>query len=49
MAETRADLALWYNTNDSIVGEGDQLALKHGVKVRTYQIEASDPEVVRNS
>lgn len=43
MAEAGANLALWYNTNDAAISKGAELASKHGVEVKAYQVEVSDP------
>ena len=43
MAEAGADLALWYNTNKAVIEKGAQLATDFGIKVKTYQVEVSDP------
>ena len=49
MAEAGADLALWYNTNDAAVSRGAELASKHGIKVKAYQVEVSDPSQVQKA
>jgi len=46
MAEAGANLALWYNSDNAAVSKGAQLASKHGIRVKTYQVEISDPEKV---
>lgn len=45
-AEAGADLALWYNSNPAAVERGADLAKKHGVQVKAYQVEVSDPKKV---
>lgn len=47
IAEAGGDLALWYNSNPAAIAKGEQLAQKHGIKVKAYQVEVSDPEAVR--
>ncbi|KIY01327.1 uncharacterized protein Z520_02879 [Fonsecaea multimorphosa CBS 102226] len=49
MAEAGANLALWYNTNDAAKSKGAQLASKHGIKVKAYQVEVSDPSRVQQA
>lgn len=49
MAEAGGDVALWYNSNDAAIAKGEQLAKKHGVRVKAYQVEVSDPEKVRKA
>ncbi|OAP54759.1 hypothetical protein AYL99_11207 [Fonsecaea erecta] len=49
MAEAGANLALWYNTNDAARSKGAQLAAKHGVTVKAYQVEVSDPSRVQQA
>ena len=49
MAEAGANLALWYHSDNAAVTKGSQLASKHGIRVRTYQVEISDPEKVQYS
>lgn len=49
MAEAGANLALWYNTNDAAISKGGQLASKHGIKVKAYQVEVSDPSKVQQA
>ncbi|THW78234.1 putative NADP-dependent mannitol dehydrogenase, partial [Aureobasidium pullulans] len=47
IAEAGGDLALWYNTNDAAISKGEQIAKKHGIRAKAYQVEVSDHEAVR--
>lgn len=49
IAEAGGDLALWYNSNDAAVEEGDKLAKLNGVKVKAYQVEVTNSERVREA
>jgi sorbose reductase len=49
MAEAGANLALWYNTNSAAISKGAQLASQHGVKVKAYQVEVSNPSRVQQA
>jgi sorbose reductase len=49
MAEAGANLALWYNSNDAAISKGAQLTSKHGIKVKAYQVEVSDPLKVQQA
>ena len=42
MAEAGGDVALWYNSNDAAISKGSQLAQKHGISARAYQVQVSD-------
>lgn len=46
-AEAGASVALWYRSNDAAIAKAEELAKKHGVKCKAYQVEVSDPEAVR--
>lgn len=46
MAEAGADLALWYNSDNSAISKGAQLASKYGIRVKAYQVEVSDADKV---
>ncbi|GAB7353315.1 hypothetical protein MBLNU459_g3813t1 [Dothideomycetes sp. NU459] len=49
IAEAGGDVALWYNTNDAAISKGAQLAQKHGIRAKAYQVEVTDPELVRTA
>jgi sorbose reductase len=49
MAEAGADLALWYNSNSAAVDKGAELASQHGVRVKAYRVNVSNPEAVRTA
>jgi len=49
MAEAGGDVALWYNSNDAAVSKGAQLAQKHGIRAKAYQVEVSDPAKVEKA
>jgi len=49
IAEAGGDLALWYNTNDAAISKGEEIAKKHGIRAKAYQVEVSDHEAVKNS
>ncbi|KIW74160.1 hypothetical protein Z517_12570 [Fonsecaea pedrosoi CBS 271.37] len=49
MAEAGANLALWYNTNDAAKSKGQQLASQHGIKVKAYQVDVSEPLRVQHA
>ncbi|UZJ55557.1 hypothetical protein CBS101457_004877 [Exobasidium rhododendri] len=42
MAEAGADLALWYNSNDAAIAKGAELAKKHNIKAKAYQVEITN-------
>ena len=47
MAEAGANLALWYNTNDAAIKKGAELASRHNIECKAYQVEISDPAKVQ--
>ncbi|KAL9070086.1 MAG: hypothetical protein Q9157_005941 [Trypethelium eluteriae] len=49
MAEAGGDVALWYNSNNAAVAKSTQLAEKHNVKAKAYQVEVSDPAKVQQA
>ncbi|KAL9095356.1 MAG: hypothetical protein Q9165_002227 [Trypethelium subeluteriae] len=49
MAEAGGDVALWYNSNNAAVAKSSQLAEKHNVKAKAYQVEVSDPAKVQQA
>ncbi|KAI7263534.1 putative NADP-dependent mannitol dehydrogenase [Hortaea werneckii] len=49
IAEAGGDLALWYRSNDAAIAKGDDLAKKHGIRAKAYQVEVSDPEAVEKN
>jgi sorbose reductase len=49
IAEAGGDLALWYNTNDAAISKGEEIAKKHGIRAKAYQVEVSDHEAVKTS
>ncbi|KAI1616489.1 putative NADP-dependent mannitol dehydrogenase [Exophiala viscosa] len=49
MAEAGANLALWYNSNKAAVSKGAELAARHGIKVKAYQVEVSNADHVRQT
>ena len=49
MAEAGGDVALWYNSNDAAISKGAQLAEKHGIRAKAYQVEVSDPAKVQEA
>lgn len=49
IAEAGGDLALWYNSNNAAIEEGEKLAKLHGIKVKAYRVEVTEPERVREA
>jgi sorbose reductase len=49
IAEAGGDLALWYNTNNAAISKGEEIAKKHGIRAKAYQVEVSDHEAVKES
>lgn len=49
MAEAGGNVALLYNSNDAAISKGADLAKKHGIQTRAYQVEVSDPEAVQKA
>ncbi|KAI4852953.1 putative NADP-dependent mannitol dehydrogenase [Aureobasidium sp. EXF-8845] len=47
IAEAGGDLALCYNTNDAAISKGEEIAKKHGIRAKAYQVEVSDHEAVK--
>lgn len=46
MVEAGASVALWYNSNDAAISRAKELAEKHGVKTKAYQVQVTDPQRV---
>jgi len=49
IAEAGGDVVLWYNTNDAAISKGKNLAEKHGVRAKAYQVDVSDPAKVEEA
>ena len=49
IAEAGGDVVLLYNSNDEAIAKGAKLAEQHGVKVKAYQLEVSDPVKVEKT
>ncbi|KAK4565893.1 hypothetical protein LTR86_003742 [Recurvomyces mirabilis] len=49
IAEAGGDVALWYNTNDAAISKGAELAKKHAITARAYQVEVSDWQAVERA
>lgn len=49
MAEAGANLALWYNSNKAAITRAEELAAKHNITARAYQVEVSQPEAVERA
>lgn len=47
MAEARADVALWYNSNDAAIKKGEELARRTAAKVKAYSVGVTDLQEVR--
>jgi len=43
---TTADVALWYNSNDAAIGHAEELAKKHSIKAKAYQVQVTDPKQI---
>lgn len=46
IAEAGGHVALLYNSNDAAVRKGPKLAQEHGVQVKAYQLEVTEPAKV---
>ncbi|KAF2015508.1 short-chain dehydrogenase [Aaosphaeria arxii CBS 175.79] len=49
MAEAKAHVALWFNTNTAAVEHADSFAKAHGVQTKAYKVDVTNAESVRNS
>ena len=49
MAETGANVAMWYNSNPSGPRKAAELAQKYGVKVKAYQVQVTDHRKVEQA
>ncbi|KAI0467772.1 putative short-chain dehydrogenase [Xylaria cf. heliscus] len=48
MAEANANVAMWYNSNDTAIAKANRLADIHGLKISTHKVDISDPQEVQD-
>ncbi|MCJ1294621.1 L-xylulose reductase [Xylographa carneopallida] len=49
LAESGANVAIWYNSNKKAVARAEAIAKEYGVKCKAYQVNVTDPKHVQES
>ncbi|KAK7431019.1 hypothetical protein QQZ08_002549 [Neonectria magnoliae] len=49
MAEANAQVAFWYNSNDTAVQKAEEIGKEHGVKTAAYKVDVSNSEQVQST
>jgi sorbose reductase len=48
-AEAKANVVMWYNSNDTAIQKAEEFSKTHGIKAKAYKVNVTDAEAVQKA